>query len=402
MNNLSLLFASTTTEPEPLKLLDGLLTLYKRPNSHQWQCRFKLATGAWHSASTGSDQFAEATTQAIAIYETVKVKLASDLAIKTKTFRQLANQELAMAAKVVQANPNKRTHLDYIHIYTKYLIPFFGNYQINDITQELVDDYVAWRISRMGKNPKTYTQRRHAGLYKRVIERARDQGLIHRHRTIPLLEVNADRAEIRPAFNQQEVDYLLEYMRDWERFGRNQRSNHMRRLCRVYVEFLLGTGIRQGTESMPIRWRSLQWHWIGEKRYLRVWVSGKTGPRYLIARDFVIEALDRLIAWQALPFKNLEAVIEAKLDRKVFVFPEGDAPHSLDDVFERLMIESNLLKDATGKNRTLYSLRHTYATFALAEGIDIHTLARQMGTSTLMIEKHYSKLTPMMAAAKLA
>jgi len=402
MNNLSMLFASTPTEPEPLKLLDGLLTLYKRPNSHQWQCRFKLSTGAWHCASTGSDQVAEATTQAIAIYETVKVKLASDLAIKTRTFGQLATQELAAAARVVQANPNKRTHVDYIHIYTKYLIPFFGNHQINDITPELVDDYVAWRISKMGKNPKTYTQRRHAGLYKRVIERARDQGLIHRHRTIPLLEVAGDKAEIRPAFNQQEVNYLLEYMRDWERFGRNQRSNDMRRLCRVYIEFLLGTGIRQGTESMPIRWRSLQWHWIGERRYLRVWVSGKTGPRYLIARDFVIEALERLIKWQALPYANLEAVIEAKLDRKVFVFPEGDAPHSLDDVFERLMVESNLLKDATGKNRTLYSLRHTYATFALAEGIDIHTLARQMGTSTLMIEKHYSKLTPMMAAAKLA
>jgi hypothetical protein len=53
---------------------------------------------------------------------------------------------------------------------------------------------MAWRISKMGKNPKTYTQRRHAGLYKRVIERARDQGLISQHRTVPLLEVAADRA----------------------------------------------------------------------------------------------------------------------------------------------------------------------------------------------------------------
>jgi integrase len=116
----------------------------------------------------------------------------------------------------------------------------------------------------------------------------------------------------------------------------------------------------------------------------------------------VVEALERLIAWQGLPYPNLDAVIEAKLDRRVFVFPEGDAPHSLDSVFERLMVESGLFKDATGKNRTLYSLRHTYATFALAEGVDIHTLARQMGTSTLMIERHYSKLTPMMAAEKLA
>ena len=401
VNNLSLLFSAAIDE-EPIKLLDGLLTLYKRPNSHQWQCRFKLSTGAWHSASTGSDQLAEATTQAIAIHETVRVKLASDLAIKSKTFRQIANQELAAAARVVQANPNKRTHVDYIHIYTKYLIPFFGNYQVNDITQELVDDYVAWRISKMGKEPKTYTQRRHAGLYKRVIERARAQGLISQHRNIPLLVITGGAAQVRPAFSHQEIDYLLEYMRDWERFGRNRRSNHMRRLCRVYVEFLLGTGIRQGTESMPIRWRSLQWHWIGEKRYLRVWVSGKTGPRYLIARHFVIDSLERLIRWQALPYANLDAVIEAKLDRKVFVFPEGDAPHSLDSVFERLMVESGLFKDAAGKNRVLYSLRHTYATFRLEEGVDIHTLAKQMGTSVGMIERHYSKLTPMLSAERLA
>ena len=402
MNNLSFLFAATTFHEESIKLLDGDLTLYKRPTSHQWQCRFKLATGAWHSASTGLNQLAEATTQAISIYETVKVKLASDLAVKTRTFRQLATQELAAAARIVHANPNKRTHVDYIHIFTKYLIPFFGAYQINEITQEVVDDYAAWRISQMGKEPKSYTQRRHAGLYKRVIQRAKEQGLIHLHRTVPLLEVAGDKPEARPAFNQQEISYLLEYMQDWERFGRNQRSNHMRRLCRVYVEFLLGTGIRQGTESMPIRWKSLQWHWIGEQRYLRVWVSGKTGPRYLIAKHFVIDALERLIAWQALPYPNLDAVIEAKLDRRVFVFPAGYAPHSLNSVFERLMIESGLFKDATGKNRTLYSLRHTYATFALAEGVDIHTLARQMGTSTLMIERHYSKLTPMMAAEKLA
>ena len=402
MNNLSLLFSTSTTNLEPLKLLDGDLTLYKRPTSNQWQCRFKLATGAWHSASTGSDQVAEATTQAIAIYETVRVKLASDLAIKTRTFRQLATQELAAAARIVHANPNKRTHVDYIHIFTKYLIPFFGAYQINDITQELVDDFVAWRISRMGKKPKTYTQRRHAGLYKRVIERARAQGLIPQHRNIPILEIAGGAAQARPAFNQQEIKYLLEYMQDWERFGRNQRSNHMRRLCRVYVEFLLGTGIRQGTESMPIRWKSLQWHWIGEQRYLRVWVSGKTGPRYLIARHFVIEALERLITWQALPYPNLDAVIQAKLDRRVFVFPAGDAPHSLDSVFERLMVESGLFKDAAGKNRTLYSLRHTYATFRLEEGVDIHTLAKQMGTSVGMIERHYSKLTPMLSAERLA
>lgn len=40
----------------------------------------------------------------------------------------------------------------------------------------------------------------------------------------------------------------------------------------------------------------------------------------------------------------------------------------------------------------------TYATLALHSGeVDIHTLARQVGNSASMIERHYSKLTARMA-----
>ena len=56
-----------------------------------------------------------------------------------------------------------------------------------------------------------------------------------------------------------------------------------------------------------------------------------------------------------------------------------------------------------GAVRTLYLLRHTYATLALLEGsADIHTLSKQMGNSAAMIERHYSKLTATMAADRLA
>jgi len=59
-------------------------------------------------------------------------------------------------------------------------------------------------------------------------------------------------------------------------------------------------------------------------------------------------------------------------------------------------------KTATGRNRTPYSLRHTYATLELIENrADLHTIVKQMGTSVGMIEKHYSKLTTTMAADRL-
>ena len=47
--------------------------------------------------------------------------------------------------------------------------------------------------------------------------------------------------------------------------------------------------------------------------------------------------------------------------------------------------------DKQGKKRTIYSLRHTYATFRLENNVDIYHLARQMGTSSQMIMNHYGQ-----------
>jgi integrase len=40
----------------------------------------------------------------------------------------------------------------------------------------------------------------------------------------------------------------------------------------------------------------------------------------------------------------------------------------------------------------LYALRHTFATWAIAEGLNTFQLSRVMGTSIEMIDKHYGHL----------
>ncbi len=83
--------------------------------------------------------------------------------------------------------------------------------------------------------------------------------------------------------------------------------------------------------------------------------------------------------------------------------PNGERPYDFVSSFKWLMKDCGLLASSTGANRTLYSFRHTYATFSLVEwGMDIHTLAKQMGTSVQMLERFYSKLTATLAAEKLA
>ena len=91
------------------------------------------------------------------------------------------------------------------------------------------------------------------------------------------------------------------------------------------------------------------------------------------------------------------------MPERVFTLDDGSQPYALAGTFMRLLAAAGLSKDmSSGQQRTLYSLRHTYATVELLAGTDIHTLARQMGTSVLMLERHYSKLTATMAAEQLA
>ncbi len=364
--------------------------------------RFKLPSGNWHAESTGTADLVNAKPAGIEIQQRVLAQLAAGESLSQKTFGEVAQEEMAAMRRALDNSRAPKTYRDYIFAINKYLIPFFGKLPVASIRDETIEDFSAWREVKMGREPKASTMRNHASAYNRVIKLARRQGLIPAERAFPDLPIDGEKSQARPAFSLSEIDDLLVFMACWETGGRLRMSRLMRRLCRSYVEFLLYTGIRHGTEARALRWRHLQWHYSGEQRYLRVWVSGKTGPRYLIAKHQAIPALERLAAWQDLGFADLNEVINARLDRLVFTYPDGGTPYQMEGVFRTLMRDSGLALDTAGRNRTLYSLRHTYATFALAAGVDIHTLARQMGTSIAMIERHYSKITPMLSAEKLA
>jgi integrase len=139
-------------------------------------------------------------------------------------------------------------------------------------------------------------------------------------------------------------------------------------------------------------------------RYIRIWVDGKTGGRWLIAKHAAVDVLRRLHARQQdIQHLLFDELLTQRVTHKLFRFSNGYHPHSFVGTFRRLMRDSGLALTADGQNRTLYSLRHTYATLELLRNsTDIHTLSRQMGNSAAMIEKHYSKLTATMAADRLA
>lgn len=375
------------------------ITIYRRERSAVWQCRFKLKDGRWHRLSTGCLDLDQARQSAIRLSEHSAVREDLGFPVKQSGFTVVANITVQELRTALSAGHGKVVFKDYIAVIERYLIPFFGRMTFERITPEVLTDFETWRETQLRKKPRASTMRTHASAFNRVIDAAKRRGLLPTNKSIPSLNAQGRRGEPRPNFSEREIEHLLAFLPQWSLAGRLSLERDIRPLLRDYVEFLLYTGVRHGTEARRLEWRHLQWHWDGNKRYLRIWVSGKTGPRYLISKAGAVKALDRLAHRNKAA--TLEALIDSRLSERVFVSASGYEPHGFEGSFRKLMRDSGLLKDSSGKNRTLYSLRHTYATFALRDGISIHTIARQMGTSVLMLERHYSKLTPMMNAAEL-
>ncbi len=390
--------------PQSIILRDGEVVLYKRSRSLLYQCRYKLADGNWHRQTTGKAALEHAIARACDIYDEARYRQRLGLAHRTHCVAQIAAITLAELRHKIDAAAGRTAYSDYVGCIERYFLPYFGERQLESITNTDIAAFEQWRNRQMQRTPKASTLMNFASAWNRLVATAVQRGYISERVPVPKLSTQGLKSKPRPAFSADEITQLFAYMERWHIGGRNTAEREMRVLLRDYVEFLLLTGIRHGTEAMGIRWCDLEWYIKDGVRYLRVWVSGKTGGRWLIAKHRAVEVLQRLHQRQTdVQAVTLETLLTTRRNEKLFRFSTGYQPVSLNGTFRKLMRDSGLLRGDTDQNRTLYSIRHTYATLALLEGsADIHTLSKQMGNSAAMIERHYSKLTATMAADKLA
>ena len=326
------------------------------------------------------------------------------LAHRAHTFAQIAAITAAELRRKIDAASGKTAYHDYLSCIERYFVPYFGDKRIEQLTHTDVAEFEQWRDRQMRRKPKASTLLNFASAWNRIVDTAVTQGFISERVPVPKLTTRGEKGKTRPAFTEQEVQQLLAYMDTWQMQGRLGVEREIRPLLRDYIEMLLYTGMRHGTEAMGICWNNIEWHTKDGVRYIRIWVDGKTGGRWLIAKHVAVDVLKRLQKRQtALAELSFDELLAQRVTQKLFCFSNGYHPHSFVGTFRRLMRDSGLALTADGQNRTLYSFRHTYATLELLKNsTDIHTLSKQMGNSAAMIERHYSKLTATMAADRLA
>ena len=380
---------------------DGNVVLYKRDRSNKWQARVKLPNGKWKRISTKKNAIKFAKEIACDHYDDFRFRVKNKLPLNTKRFSMVADLAIKDMNKELDGGYGKKTYYHYIGAIERYMIPFFGNTHIDNIDYMKLKEFDDWRIAKVGKKLKKSTLNNHNSAMNRIFRTALERGWINEYQ-IPQLKNKGEKAKRRPHFEKAEYKQLYEFMRQWHKKGRKKKTRDIRELLRDYVLFLTNTGLRHGTETANLKWNNIE-EYLGEdgKKYIKLYVNGKTGKRQPIARHAVRRYLKR-IQNRFDDLKDLSVDELSKVDEYVFRTRDGSKVKDWHGAFEILMLESGLHLDKHGDKRTLYSLRHTYATFALTKGTDIHTLAIQMGTSVGMLEKHYSHLEPVLAAKQLA
>ena len=241
-----------------LRLRDGELIVYRRSRSARYQCRFRLASGAWCRLSTHCLRLEDAIAQACLRYDQVRFRQHLGLAHRAQSVAHLGAGLLAELAQQIEAHPGKHCSAeDYQRCLRRDILPYFGERYLEDLTAADIAQFESWRNRQLRQAPKSSTLRNYAAAWNRLIDYAHKTGSLSLQAQVPRLTVRGVAGRARAAFSAEEVTRLLAHMAVWRGGSHRRMEAEMRPLVCDYAQFLLYTGIRQGTEAMRLCWHHL-------------------------------------------------------------------------------------------------------------------------------------------------
>ena len=272
-----------------------------------------------------------------------------------------------------------------------HIIPDIGKIPLNRLTQNDLQQFYAW-LKRNGR--KRLVERNGTGLSDRMarachttcrtaLEKAVVEGLIKVNPAIGC-KIPPKKAKEMQVLCKDELTKFLAEAKEAD----------------LYELFLLelGTGMRRG-EIMGLQWEDLNFK-TGELHIVRQACSVKGQLEISVLKT---KSSIRTIV---LPPSLVEVLRKYKerVDSK-WMFPSPvrpELPHTPNSVGERL---TTLLKRAGCKRVRFHDLRHTFATLALENGMDIKTLSAMIGhvsaETTLNIYSHITDTMQQQAAARI-
>lgn len=372
---------------QKVTIIDGLF-IFTQPNSKRWYARFKV--GKKHvTFSTGESDLEVAKIKATDEYYRRRAEHQLGIKAGVQKFEDIANTVIQDLELDIANGRSAKTNTVYIGILKNYHIPYFSGKRIDTIEQKDMDAFSKWRKDKFGGELSKSSIQNHNAVLSKVYDKALRSAQITKYH-IPTFGTDGKRQERRAAFTWEEFRKISDYIDEAMQHTKNKTSRMLLELLYDYIDFVVATGMRPGTEVENVKWKDISFKLVDGVPEITVAVTkGKTtlytGTRQVVVRSDFVANLENLVS----RFPNRQA------EDYVFRLADGSEPKSLSRKFSEILKELDLKNDSYGE-RTLYSLRHSYITWNLKNKGDVAALAKQCGTSIEMIDRNYSHLLPTM------
>lgn len=348
-----------------------------------YHCYFRFA-GKQFRRSTKTRDLAAAKIKALNWRKDAERKLELGEDVQCVSFAKLKRSYLAQIA-------GQGKHAYHAAAIDRHFLPFFVKFDdIAKIKKADVLDYLRYRKSKGDSVAPAQTINRENTVLRQLFKHAADMGWTRTAITIETLS-EKDSARRRRHFTLEEYRTLYRTARRRVRDLKGQelmtRQMEQRQLLLDYMIFLANTGMRVD-ESKTLIWRNVDW----TSNTLLLEHAGKTrSTRRVLMRDGAVRALKRIYERRLRYLAKKEQTLNA--NEKIVALANGKPVLSFKKSFNALLEDCGFHYETVQDKHALTSLRHTYATFRLTtrtgKRASVRALAKQMGTSERMIEKHY-------------
>jgi integrase len=365
---------------ETIVVNDGL---YLTDKDGVYHCYFRLA-GKQFRRSTKTDDLATAKLKALQWHRDA-----------------LRKEEAGETVEVISFTRLKRSYLEHIRRQSKYehhlgtidrhFLPFFVKFDdISKIKKADILDYMKFRNARGEQAPSPQTINRENTVLRQMLRYAVEREWI---KVAPVIKNESERLTWRRRRHFTFEEYRVLYrtakqrIKDLEGNPLTKRAKQHRELLFDYILLLSNTGLRVD-ETKTLIWRNVDW----ENKSLLLENAGKTkSKRRVLMREGAVNALKRI--QQRRIGYLFDRNKELTPNEKVIALADGTVVASLKKGFNELLHACGFHYEKIADKHALTSLRHTYATFRLTtrsgNRASVRALAKQMGTSEKMIERHY-------------
>lgn len=373
---------------------------------------FKLGE-KWVRRSLGTQDQRQARALALKGYQAWLEDPESDwLAACGNTSHHVSFKEVAEAWLATQT----KDHTYKAGVIRKFLVPYFHHERnvtsMTQVTEVVIEDYKAFRRSfwlttagneereatrRQGvkattkraesyEEPSPNTLNREYPTLRQILAYAEKRGYIAKGQA-PDVPAEPATANPRPAFLGDDFNVLMREAEKWIQEATDDTTRSRRQLLADWIWVNRYTGLRVPHEAERVRWADVRL----DVNLLYVAEDTKTGKREVPLRE---EAASRLRTMRQRREDHCrDAGLTFDETEPVFALPDGEPCTDFGRLFNQVVVRCNFPRRADQLPYSPYGLRHTFASFSLAEGKSYAWLQEAMGTSEKMLRTHYQQGT---------